>query len=106
MGHRIVPDSAGWPEFGWLIVVFVIGTVIFALSLQALIAKMRRLEMMVHTLMEKRQKNENEVTEAVTPPTESRSWARGFLALPTTIGLRRRRRQNEMDMESRGFEIQ
>jgi hypothetical protein len=43
MGHGIVPDGAGWGTFGWLIVVFLLATIIFALSLQIIIGRVRRL---------------------------------------------------------------
>jgi hypothetical protein len=42
MGHNIVPNDTGWPLFGWLIAVFLLGTVIFALSLQIIIGRLRR----------------------------------------------------------------
>jgi hypothetical protein len=42
MGHNIVPSGAGWATFGWLTGVFVLGTIIFALSLQVIIARLRR----------------------------------------------------------------
>jgi hypothetical protein len=42
MGHGIVPDSAGWGTFGWLIVAFVLATIVFALSLQVIIGRLRR----------------------------------------------------------------
>jgi hypothetical protein len=42
MGHNIVPNDAGWPLFGWLIAVFLLVTVIFALSLQIIIGRLRR----------------------------------------------------------------
>jgi hypothetical protein len=42
MGHGIVPDSAGWGTFGWLIVVFLLATIVFALSLQIIIGRLRR----------------------------------------------------------------
>lgn len=42
MGHGIVPDSAGWGTFGWLIVVFLLATIVFALSLQVIIGRLRR----------------------------------------------------------------
>ncbi len=44
MGHGIVPDHAGWGTFGWLIVVFLLGTIVFALSLQVIIGRLRRAE--------------------------------------------------------------
>jgi hypothetical protein len=44
MGHNIVPSGAGWATFGWLTGVFVLGTIIFALSLQVIIARLRRVE--------------------------------------------------------------
>lgn len=42
MGHGIVPEKAGWGTFGWLMVVFVFVTMIFALSLQLIIGRSRR----------------------------------------------------------------
>jgi hypothetical protein len=42
MGHGIVPDAAGWGTFGWLIVVFLLATIVFALSLQVIIGRLRR----------------------------------------------------------------
>jgi len=42
MGHGIVPDDAGWGTFGWLIIVFLLVTIIFALSLQVIIGRIRR----------------------------------------------------------------
>jgi len=42
MGHGIVPPDAGWGTFLWLISVFVVVTVAFALSLQVIIGKLRR----------------------------------------------------------------
>jgi hypothetical protein len=42
MGHGIVPDGAGWGTFGWLIVVFLLATIVFALSLQVIIGRLRR----------------------------------------------------------------
>ena len=44
MGHGIVPDDAGWEAFGWLIVVFLFGTVLFALSLQHILSTLHRAE--------------------------------------------------------------
>jgi hypothetical protein len=43
MGHDIVPDTAGWVTFGWLMVVFVLVAVVFALSLQVIIGRLRRI---------------------------------------------------------------
>ena len=42
MGHGIVPDTAGWGTFGWLIAVFVLVKIIFALCLQIIIVRLRR----------------------------------------------------------------
>ena len=42
MGHNIVPKDAGWGLFGWLIAVFLLVTVVFALSLQIIIGRVRR----------------------------------------------------------------
>jgi hypothetical protein len=42
MGHNIVPNDAGWGTFGWLIAEFLLVTVIFALSLQIIIGRLRR----------------------------------------------------------------
>ncbi|KAH8648735.1 hypothetical protein BGZ60DRAFT_390281 [Tricladium varicosporioides] len=44
MGHGIVPPTASWGTFGWLVAVFVLGTILFALSLQVIIARLRRVE--------------------------------------------------------------
>jgi hypothetical protein len=41
MDHLIVPLNAGWHTYGWLNVIFVLGTVVFALSLQRVIASFR-----------------------------------------------------------------
>jgi hypothetical protein len=42
MGHNIVPNDAGWGLFGWLIAVFLLVTVVFALSLRVIIGRLRR----------------------------------------------------------------
>jgi hypothetical protein len=42
MGHNIMPNDAGWGTFGWLIAVFLLVTVGFALSLQIIIGRLRR----------------------------------------------------------------
>jgi hypothetical protein len=39
---RIVPDSEGLGTFGWLIAIFLVGTFIFALSLQTILGATRR----------------------------------------------------------------
>lgn len=42
MGHGIVPDDASWGTFMWVIAAFIITTVFFALSLQTILASLRR----------------------------------------------------------------
>jgi hypothetical protein len=44
MGHGIIPTEAGWDTFGWLIAVFLVGTILFALSLEFIIRYIRRTE--------------------------------------------------------------
>lgn len=39
---RIVPESRGLSTFGWLIAIFLVGTFIFALSLQTILGATRR----------------------------------------------------------------
>jgi len=41
MGHGVVPDDASWGTFMWVIAVFIITTVFFALSLQKILASVR-----------------------------------------------------------------
>lgn len=54
MNAGILSDSAGRGTFGWLIVVFVAVTIVFALSLQKIIAKMRRGQMAAEKFLEKK----------------------------------------------------
>jgi hypothetical protein len=42
MGHGIVPTDAGWDTFGWLTAAFLVGTIIFALSLEPIIRYARK----------------------------------------------------------------
>ncbi len=44
MGHDIVSEKAGWSTFGWLLVVFLVATILFALSLRLIIEQLRKLE--------------------------------------------------------------
>ncbi|KAH8748551.1 hypothetical protein F5882DRAFT_311324, partial [Hyaloscypha sp. PMI_1271] len=41
IGHSIVPQHASWVTFGWLMIVFVFVTIIFALILQVIIGRLR-----------------------------------------------------------------
>jgi hypothetical protein len=50
MGHGIVSPEAGWTLFGWLIAVFISATVIFALSLQLIVSRVRRVESAIGNL--------------------------------------------------------
>jgi hypothetical protein len=42
MGHGVIPDGAGWGTFSWLILLFLFVTIVFALSLQIIIGRLRR----------------------------------------------------------------
>jgi hypothetical protein len=53
MGHEIVPQSAKWPVFGWLMVAFFSGTLFFVLFLQTIIGRLRRVEDAMKMLYEK-----------------------------------------------------
>jgi hypothetical protein len=40
MGHDIVPKDVGWIAFVWLLVLFIIATIVSALSLQFIVEKL------------------------------------------------------------------
>lgn len=42
MGHGIVPDDASWGTFIWIIAAFITTTIFLALSLQTILARLRR----------------------------------------------------------------
>jgi len=44
MGHNIVPETLGGPEFGWMIPPLIVGTVVIALGLQDVIQFIRRID--------------------------------------------------------------
>lgn len=96
MGHGIVPDGAGWGTFGWLIVVFLLATIVFALSLQVIIGRMRRAGKAIDRIFV------GVITKAKDASASRNSMS--AVKLPNTaFQIRRRRRnrgQQENDLES------
>lgn len=86
MGHNIVPPGASWGTFGWLISVFVLGTVIFALSLQLIIARMRHMEKMFDKLIAKESRKTRVVQDNVVEKRSSFRTVRNAFG----VGLRKR----------------
>ena len=54
MGHDIVEEQAGWPNFGWLLAVFLVATIVFALCLRLIIEQVRKLQKFVRGIVQVR----------------------------------------------------
>lgn len=93
MGHNIVPSGAGWATFGWLTGVFVLGTIIFALSLQVIIARLRRVEKIFDRLIAREGGRAPPKTEFIV---EERS---SLQALQNAFGMRKRRGKGKIEVK-------
>jgi hypothetical protein len=88
MGHGIVPERAGWGTFGWLIAVFLLVTMIFALSLQVIIGRFRRVGKTFDHIW-KRETTRTPAAQARVAQLPKTQNLKDMLGMPT-LGLRRR----------------
>jgi len=98
MGHGIVPDDAGWGTFGWLIVVFLLVTMVFALSLQVIIGRIRRLGKTIDRIFV------GVITTATDASASASQSSMSAVKIPTAAFQIKRRRRNRgpqgKDLES------
>ena len=101
MGHGIVPDDASWGTFIWVIAAFIITTIVCALSLQTILATLRRWvkdsEKAVRSKLASRRKPDAEKVKQ-----SSSAAVPTFEMLRSTLSLRKRSRgrpENQADIE-------
>ncbi len=97
MGHGIVPDNAGWGAFGWLVAVFLLATMIFALSLQVIIRRLRRVGKEIDRIFLRENMSTSGTRISTNKPPKARMVNDMFGV--RSLGLRRRRWSKETRSE-------